>query len=98
MPDGDTLRTRLSTKGQMILPKVIRDRHGWSAGTVLEIEDGPDGVILKPVKSAPAFAPTRLADVAGMLAPYYSGPPKTIEEMNAGIEEEVLRRHARGRY
>ena len=98
MPDGDALRTRLSTKGQVILPKAVRDRHGWTAGTVLEIEDGPNGVTLKPAKAAPLFPPTRLEDVAGMLAPFYSGPPKTLEDMDAAITEEVLARHARGRY
>lgn len=40
--------TRLSTKGQLILPKELRDRHGWEAGTVLELvvrlltRDDPD--------------------------------------------------------
>jgi AbrB family looped-hinge helix DNA binding protein len=95
MPDGDRLRTRVSTKGQVILPKAVRDRHGWTAGTVLEIEDGPGGVTLKV---PPKAATRQLDEVAGMLKKFYSGPPKTIEEMNAGIEAEVLRRHARGRY
>jgi AbrB family looped-hinge helix DNA binding protein len=95
MPDGDRLKTRVSTKGQVILPKAVRDRHGWTAGTVLEIEDGPNGVTLKPAR---LFPPTRLEDVVGMLQPFYSGPPKTIEEMDAAITEEVLARHARGRY
>ncbi len=95
MPDGDRLRTRVSTKGQVILPKAVRDRHGWSAGTVLEIEDGPNGVTLKP---APFVPRTRLEDVAGMLAPYYSGPPVSVDEMNAAITEEISARHARGRY
>ena len=95
MPDGDRLRTRVSTKGQVILPKAVRDRHGWTAGTVLEIEDGPGGVTLKV---PPKAATRQLDEVAGMLKKFYSGPPKTIEEMNAGIGAEVLRRHARGRY
>ncbi len=95
MPDGDKLTTRVSTKGQVILPKAVRDRHGWTAGTVLRIEDGPNGVTLTPEKP---FPPTRLEDVAGMLAQFYSGPPKTLEEMDAAITEEVLARHARGRY
>lgn len=85
--------TTLSTKGQVILPKAIRDRRKWRAGTRLVVEDTPEGVLLKP---APVFAPTRHEDVAGMLA--YNGPPKTIEKMDAGIDAEVRRRHARGRY
>jgi len=57
------------------------------------VEDTPDGVLLK---AAPVFAPTRPEDVAGMLA--YRGPPKTLEEMDAAITDEVKRRDARGRY
>lgn len=43
-----------------------------------------------------AVPPTRSEDVAGILK--YSGPPKTLEEMDAAITAEVKRRHARGRY
>jgi AbrB family looped-hinge helix DNA binding protein len=95
MPDGDRpkTRTRISTKGQVILPKPVRDRHGWVAGTVLEIEDGPNGVTLKPAR---LFPPTRPEDVFGMLE--YNGPPISVEDMHKAIEDEVLRRHARGRY
>jgi hypothetical protein len=50
-------------------------------------------VVLRP---ASLFAPTRPEDVAGMLK--YSGPAKTLEEMDAAITAEVKRRRARGRY
>jgi AbrB family looped-hinge helix DNA binding protein len=89
--DGST--TTLSTKGQVILPKSIRERRRWGPGTRLLVEDTPEGVLLKP---APLFPPTRPEDVYGMLK--YSGPPKTIEEMDAAITAEVKRRHARGRH
>lgn len=85
--------TTLSTKGQVIVPAETRRRLGWHAGTRLIVEETADGVLLK---SAPIFAPTKLEDVAGMLR--HDGPAKTIEEMDAGIMEEVRRRHARGRY
>jgi AbrB family looped-hinge helix DNA binding protein len=89
--DGST--TTLSTKGQVVLPKSIRERRRWGPGTRLLVEDTPEGVLLKP---APLFPPTRPEDVYGMLK--YSGPPKTIEEMDAAITAEVKRRHARGRH
>jgi AbrB family looped-hinge helix DNA binding protein len=87
------MTTMLSTKGQVILPKAIREQRHWKAGTRLTVEDTAEGVLLKP---APAFPPTRPEDVLGMLR--YKGPPKTVEEMNAAIDAEVKRRHARGRY
>jgi AbrB family looped-hinge helix DNA binding protein len=90
---GETLVTTVSTKGQVILPKAIRQRRNWAAGTRLVVEDTPEGVFLK---AAPVFAPTRPEDVAGMLA--YRGRPKTLEEMDAAITAEVKRRRARGRY
>jgi AbrB family looped-hinge helix DNA binding protein len=87
------LKTRLSTKGQVILPKAVRDRHGWTAGTELQIVDGPDGVTLRPARP---FPPTRPEDVRGILK--YDGPPISIEDMDAAITEEVRDRIARGRY
>jgi AbrB family looped-hinge helix DNA binding protein len=85
--------TVLSTKGQVILPKAIRDQRRWEAGTELVVEDTPEGVLLKPAR---LFAPTCPEDVFGCLK--YKGKPKTIDEMNAAIAAEVKRRRARGRY
>jgi AbrB family looped-hinge helix DNA binding protein len=93
MAASETLTTTVSTKGQVILPKAIRQRRNWQPGTQLVVEDTPDGVLLK---AAPIFAPTRPEDVAGMLA--YRGRPKTLEEMDAAITAEIKGRRARGRY
>ena len=93
MADVEALTTSVSTKGQVILPKAIRQRRNWGAGTRLVVEETAEGVLLKAV---PVFAPTRPEDVAGMLA--YRGPPKTLDEMDAAITAEVKRRRARGRY
>ena len=93
MPGTERHATTVSTKGQVILPEPIRQRRNWTAGTRLVVEDTPDGVLLK---AAPVFASTRPEDVAGMLA--YRGPPKTLEEMDAAITAEVMRRRARGRH
>ena len=84
--------TTVSTKGQVILPKAIRDRRQWPAGTELTVEDIPEGVLLK---AKLAFAPTRPKDVFGSLP--YNGPAKSIADMNAGIAREAKRRHARNR-
>jgi AbrB family looped-hinge helix DNA binding protein len=87
------LMTTVSTKGQIILPKAIRQQRRWEAGTQLVVEDTLDGVLLR---AAQLFAPTRPKDVFGSLA--HAGPPKTLEEMEAGIADEARRRHARNRY
>lgn len=88
------LTTTISTKGQVILPKAIRDQLRWNAGTRLAVEHTADGVLLKPLTTA--FVQTRPEDVFGSLS--YKGKPKSVEDMEAGIAAEVKRRHARGRY
>jgi len=85
--------TRLSSKGQIILPKAVRDAHHWAPGTDFSVEDTGDGVLLRPVKSGRI---TRLEDVAGCLKG--DGPGLTLEEMDAAIEAEVRARRDRGRY
>jgi AbrB family looped-hinge helix DNA binding protein len=85
--------TTLSTKGQVTLPKAIRERRHWGPGTRLAIEDRADGVLLT---EAPLFTPTRPEDVFGMLR--RARPPKTLEEMDSAIRKGVRRRRAQGRY
>jgi AbrB family looped-hinge helix DNA binding protein len=90
MSDQDRLTTTVSTKGQVILPKAIRQQRHWDAGTRLVVENTPEGVLLK---AAPLFPETRPESVFGSLP--YKGKPKTLEEMDASIAAEAKRRHAR---
>jgi AbrB family looped-hinge helix DNA binding protein len=85
--------TKLSSKGQVILPKSIRVAHNWDAGIEFAVEDTPGGVLLRPLKP---FTPTRLKDVYGCAA--YTGKAKSLAELDAGIKAAVKDRHARGRY
>lgn len=88
-----TPTTTVSTKGQVILPKAIRDELSWTEGTRLTVERTEAGVLLKEERSIPRTDPDK---VFGMLK--YKGKPKTLKEMDAGVLEEARRRHARGRY
>ena len=88
------LTTTISTKGQVILPKALRERLHWNAGTRLTVEHTADGVLLKPLTTA--FAPTRPESVFGCLAGM--GEPRSVEQINAGIAAETNRRHEGGRY
>lgn len=85
--------TVVSTKGQVILPKAVRDQRGWKPGTKLTVEETPEGILLKP---EPLFPPTTNEEVYGCLK--WDGPPISTEEMDEAITAEVLERHARGRY
>ena len=93
---GSGLTTRVSTEGRVTLPKAVRERMGWGAGTRLAVEERAGGVMLTAVPGRAVFAATREEDVFGCLGP--AGRARTVEEMEAGIGEEVRRRWARGRY
>ncbi|MCA9955485.1 MAG: AbrB/MazE/SpoVT family DNA-binding domain-containing protein [Ardenticatenaceae bacterium] len=73
---------KMSSKGQIIIPKAIRTAHNWQSGQEIEVIDLGDKIILQSKKP---FPDTQLKDVAGILA--YSGPAKTIEEMELAIAE-----------
>jgi AbrB family looped-hinge helix DNA binding protein len=88
----ETDHDRFHKKGQVILPKAIREQLHWEPGACLTVEHTGNGVLLK---AAPVFAATRPADVFGSLA--FAGPPKTLDEMEEGIAVEAKRRHARRR-
>ena len=81
--------TTVSTKGQVILPKAVREHRNWLPGTRLVVEETAEGVVLRPAARFPATAP---AEVFALLPS--SGGPRTIEEMDAGILAEAPRRHA----
>lgn len=84
------LPTTLSTKGQMILPKAVRERRGWGPGARLLVEDRPEGVVITKDVEEQSSPPTTIDDVRGMLK--YKGPPISIEEMRRAVVREAGRR------
>lgn len=76
--------TKLSTKGQVIIPKIIRLHQNWEIGQELVVVETEDGVLLKPKRP---FLNTTLKDVAGILK--FEGKPKTIEDMDAAIKKGI---------
>lgn len=85
--------TSLSSKGQVVLPKQIRDAGHYAPGARFSVEATPEGVLLRPLKELPA---SKLSDVAGCLP--FKGKAKTVEEMDAAISEELKTRRDRRRY
>lgn len=85
--------TRLSSKGQVVVPKSVRDARRWPPGTEFEVTEVPEGVLLRPTRP---FKPTTFEEAFGFLK--YRGRAKTLREMDEGIMKEARRRHARGRY
>ena len=79
--------SRLSTKGQVVIPKAIRDRQGWSEGTDLTFEDRGDHVV---IRLSSRRRETTLDDLYGLLP--WDGPAKTLDDLEAAIPEGVRQR------
>jgi len=84
---SQSMKTRLSTKGQLVIPREIRDRHGWRSGSELVVEDRGSEVVLRSPVDIPE---TSLEDLVGCTG--YSGPRRSLDEM-----EEAIARGARER-
>jgi AbrB family looped-hinge helix DNA binding protein len=85
--------TRLSTKGQIILPKNIRTSRAWGPGTEFIVEETGDAILLRPAGRFPA---ADLDEVAGCLRSKHKSI--TLAQMRTAIGREVNRRHDSGRY
>lgn len=76
--------TKLSSKGQVIIPKPLRTSHHWETGQELVVIDVGDGILLKP--KAP-FAEKNINDVASCLK--YTGKTRTLDDMERAISKGI---------
>jgi len=76
--------TKLSSKGQVIIPKPLRTAHHWETGQELIVIDMGDGVLLKPKTP---FPESSISDVASCLK--YTGKTKTLKDMDAAIKKGI---------
>ncbi len=79
--------TKLSSKGQVIIPKPLRNAYHWEAGQELIVIDTGDGILLKPKTS---FQETSIENVASFLQ--YTGKEKSLEDMEKAIQKGVKER------
>lgn len=84
---GTITSITLSSKGQVVLPKRIRTQHNWQPGMTLELEETPQGLLLKPAR---LFAATSVKQVFGMAKA--KGPKRSLADMDAAITAEARRR------
>jgi len=80
--------TKLSSKGQVIIPKPLRTAHHWETGQELVVIDVGDGILLKPKTP---FPESSINDVASCLK--FKGKTKTLDDM-----EQAIRKGVRGKY
>jgi AbrB family looped-hinge helix DNA binding protein len=83
-------KTVVSTKGQVILPKTIRDSKGWGAGKELIVEETQDGVLLR---AARPFAATKIEEVFGSLS--HHGKRLSDQDIEKALSAAAKRGYAR---
>ncbi len=81
------MRARISSKGQLVLPKEIRTSRGLGPGSEVEIEEVPAGILLRVIRGTKRV---ELTDLVGCVG--YTGPRKTLEEMDAAIGDAARSR------
>jgi AbrB family looped-hinge helix DNA binding protein len=70
------MRARVSSKGQLVLPKELRESRGLGPGSEVEIQEVPGGILLKLVRNP---EPISVEDLLGCTG--YRGPRKTLKDM-----------------
>jgi AbrB family looped-hinge helix DNA binding protein len=80
----------LTSKGQVTIPKAVREKLGLQTGDRIDFVDTDKGIILVPV--------TRdLRALRGILKGRVASPV-TVEEMNRAIGDMAVRRSQRARH
>lgn len=79
--------TKLSGKGQVVVPKSTRDRLGWAPGTELEVVESADMVTLRRRKSGGSL---KVDEALAKLRRLYrhDGPPVPIEKLGWHAEAD----------
>jgi AbrB family looped-hinge helix DNA binding protein len=78
----------VTTKGQITVPKAVRDDLGLAPGARLTFTRQADGGYRIERQARP------VARLAGVLK--HDGPPKTLADMERGIAEAMTERRAAG--
>jgi AbrB family looped-hinge helix DNA binding protein len=83
--------TRLSAKGQLVLPKAVRDRLQWPPGTELEVVEHGGSVTLRavPRPQGDRSAAEILADIRARFP--YTGPRISDADIDSAVREAAVR-------
>ncbi len=87
--------TRLTTKGQVVIPKAIRARLDWKPGTRLVVEAKDDSVVMR-AETGELSVDVILDQLAGTFDGYDGDPLAELEadhRMEIERDERWLRRH-----
>jgi AbrB family looped-hinge helix DNA binding protein len=81
MPVAKSETVRLSSKGQLVIPRKIRELLHWVSGTELTVIASGKGVTIQPAQPGTG---KRLEKLRGCLK--YSGPRVSDEELQAPVD------------
>jgi AbrB family looped-hinge helix DNA binding protein len=82
--------TTISSKGQVVIPKALRQSSKWPAGTRLEVLQTSEGLLLKPLKSGvKGNLNAGLKAIREKIG--YSGKPLSTDQLEAVIAREAKR-------
>lgn len=75
-------RTRLSAKGQVVIPKDVRDHLRLKPGQELDVIETGGGVLLRPVLRKSGLSMDEVqARLRAILGPW-KGPPLSVEDID----------------
>ena len=81
----------MSSKGQVIVPKAVRDARNWLPGAEFLVEEVEEGILLRPLRPFKPFKPTRLEDVIGCTG--YGDPARSLGDMERAIARGAFPSH-----
>ncbi len=82
-------QTKLSAKGQVVIPKDVRDAMRLREGELFDVVSGVDEIKLKLINRANPFPRTTTADLRKK--PRWPGVAKSAEEISRLSNEAILR-------
>ena len=81
---------KMSSKGQVVIPKDVRDALGWPEGQELAVRTTSSGVLLSP----PEPVRERISwEEFRRRVPRHKGPPLSIEEMDEAVARMFAERY-----
>jgi len=83
-------KATLTSKGQITLPKAIRDRLALSKGDRLRLAVGTDGRVTLERDGEP-----QVEDAYGLLGRLAGRRPASVSEMRAAVRQRARRKHSR---
>ncbi len=82
-------QSRLTAQGQISVPAEVRKRLGIGPGSVIEWEQEGDKLVVRRAKKY------SMQDLHSALFPEGAPARKTDDELRAGIQKHLRRKHAR---